>query len=78
MPIEKLGADGFVATGSSIELVRLVSLRSRLTLEVAGIGFGMPTAPAVRALLGSKTRSKAKLLAELSAHIGRVAPALSR
>ena len=52
-----------------IERYRWLVLRARLRLEVKGLTSRIPTAPAVRDLLGSKTRSKAKLLKELEQFI---------
>ena len=52
-----------------IERYRWLVLRARLRLEVKGMTSRTPTAPAVRELIGSSTRSKKKLLAELEAWI---------
>lgn len=51
-------------TPESIQAFRLLALRGRLQLEVKGLRFRVPTAPAVRAACGSTQRSKVKLLEE--------------
>ncbi len=36
--IERLGENGFVATGAGVSMVRLVALKSALKLETLGLG----------------------------------------
>ena len=51
-----------------IEAFRLLSLRGRLQVEVrTGMTWRQPSGPIVREVIGSKTRNKAKLLAEYEA-----------
>ena len=55
MTMERLGQDGFVATGKHIELVQLVALRGRLKMELRGIKFrGGSTFTKVRNKYGLK------------------------
>jgi hypothetical protein len=56
---------GTTITGGDIERLRLVALRGRLRLEVAGLRFnGRPSAVIIREATGLTTRNKAKLLLE--------------
>jgi hypothetical protein len=67
LSIPSLAEDIKMATvyqGPNIEVYRRLMLKSRLKLEIQGIRFRVLTAPAVRKLMGSTTRSKKKLLAE--------------
>lgn len=58
-----------IDTPDGIEMFALLSMKGRLKLEIQGLRFRVPTAPAVRRKIGSTTRSKAKLLIELEAYI---------
>ena len=74
MPVERTPTGATVITGDSINMFRALSLKGRLQLEVKGIKFRLPTAPAVREMIGSSTRSKAKLLEELEEWIKKEFP----
>ncbi|NTU52266.1 MAG: hypothetical protein HGB04_06610 [Chlorobiaceae bacterium] len=55
-----------IDTPEGIEMYRLLALRSALQLECKGLRFrGGSAVKTVRELIGSKTRSREKLLAEL-------------
>lgn len=69
MPIEHTDTGATIITGDSIDLYRILAMKHRLGLEVKGLRFKINTAPHVRKLIGSKTRSKAKLLEEFEAWI---------
>ena len=58
-------------TKEKIEAFRLLSLKGRLKFEVLcpGMRFKISTASVVRDILGSKTRSKAKLLQEFEQYL---------
>ena len=57
--------EAIVLTGDGIEFFRLLSLKGRLKLEVqTGMNFRMSCTQTIRDIIGSKTRSKKKLLAE--------------
>lgn len=75
--IQTFGNGGLIVTGSDILLYRLLALKHALRLEVeTGIKFSnrhhIPNQ--VRSAIGSTTRSKAKLLTELTAFIERKYP----
>jgi hypothetical protein len=66
MPIERTSTGATVITGEGITMFAALSMKHRLTLEIKGLKFRKPTAPGVRLLIGSSTRSKKKLLEELN------------
>lgn len=71
MPIERIEGGGTVCTGNAVRLYQLLALRGMLKLELAGMrhSSGRSPAPTIQRIIGSKTRNKAKLLAELQAYI---------
>ena len=63
-------AGGTMVTGEHIEVFRLLALRSRLGLEIKGLGFkGRSTSVIVREMGISTKRTKAGVYADLDAHI---------
>lgn len=74
MPIERTDTGATIITGDSIDLYAILAMKHRLGLEVKGLRFRVNTAPAVRKLIGSKTRSKQKLLEEFEKWISENHP----
>lgn len=79
MPIEQMPGGGQVITGNAISYFRLLSLRGALKLEVnTKMRSRINVAEAVRQTIGSKTKKKEKLLAELQAYIDQHGETLAR
>lgn len=73
MPVQGIEGGGWVATGKSIDYVRLITLRGRLRLEILGIKFrGRPTSVIIRKEFGWVDRERRALLQRLEEYIESV------
>lgn len=74
MPFTKVsGGGGVVITGDSISLYRLLTLKYRLKLEIAGMKFKGHSTYSIIKREFNWTGSKEKILARLTAHIDNMA-----
>lgn len=78
MPIEAIEGGGHVITGSAISYYQLLALRGMLKMEIAGMRGRRPAGDTIRRIIGSKTKKKEKLLAELQAYIDQNGETLAR